>query len=154
MADRSQDPDPPLIVGFDWLLSCTTDFEATLAFVRDVLGLNVFKQGMAQTDTHFARYACAALPSGDVLEVVEPSPAGGQVRGKQILCLRVRNVAEARRELERRGAVFASEMFYDGEGLGWTYLRAPDGSIYQIYGPVADRDDVGSDGPAQWPDTE
>ena len=131
------------------MLSCTTDFDSTLAFLRDVLGLKVFKQGTAQTGMQFARYACAALPSGDVLEVVEPAQNAEQVRGRQILCLTVRNVVEARRELERRGAVCASEMLYDGEGLGWVYVEAPDGNVYQVYGPVADEDSVGSDGSAQ-----
>jgi catechol 2,3-dioxygenase-like lactoylglutathione lyase family enzyme len=130
------------------MLSCTTDFESTLAFVRDVLGMEIFQQGIARTDLQFARYACAAFPSGDVLEVVEPVQAAEHVRGRQVLCLTVRNIEEARRELERRGAVFASDMVYDGEGQGWIYVRAPDGNIYQVYGPVADEDGVGSDGPA------
>jgi catechol 2,3-dioxygenase-like lactoylglutathione lyase family enzyme len=140
VADLSEDSGAPLIIGFDWMLSCTTDFESTLAFVRDVLGLEVFKQGTAQTDRQFARYACAALPSGDVLEVVEPVQAAEHVRGRQILCLKVRNIEEARRELGRRGAAFASDMVYDGEGVGWIYVRAPDGNIYQFYGPVADEE--------------
>lgn len=138
VANLNEASDAPLIIGFDWMLSCTTDFESTIAFVRNVLGMKVLKQGRAQTDVHFARYACAAFPSGQVLEVVEPVPTAEHVRGRQILCLRVRDVLEAKRELERRGAVFASDMLYDSEGLGWIYLRAPDGNVYQVYGSVAD----------------
>lgn len=151
MANPNEDSGAPLIIGFDWLLSCTTDFESTLEFVRDVLGIKVSKQGRAQTDMHFARYAWAALPSGQVLEVVEPVQAAEHLDGKQIVCLSVPDVLAARRELERRGAAFASEMLYDSEGLGWIYVRAPDGNIYQVYGPVADGDGdgAGSDGPAQ-----
>jgi catechol 2,3-dioxygenase-like lactoylglutathione lyase family enzyme len=148
VAELSEDSGaPPLIVGFDWMLSCTTDFESTLAFVRDVLGMKVFKQGIAETDRQFARYACAALPSGDVLEVVEPVQPAVHVRGKQILCLAVRDFLEARRELERRGAVFASDIFHKA-GVGWIYVRAPGGNIYQIYGPFAGEDRAGSSGPA------
>lgn len=143
--DPSEDPDRPLITGFDWMLSCTTDFESTLAFVRDVFGLAIFKQGIAQTDTQFARYAVAVFPSGAVLEVVEPVQAVKHLHGRQILCLTVRNVVDARRELERRGAVFASDIFHDGEGLGWTYVLAPDGNVYQVYGPVTDEDGISSD---------
>jgi hypothetical protein len=84
-----------------------------------------------------------------VIEVVEPAQAAEQVRGRQILCLTVRDIVEARRELERRGAVFASEMLYDGEGLGWVYVQAPDGNVYQIYGPVPDDAGVAPDSPAQ-----
>ena len=126
----------PLVTGFDWMLSCTTDFESTVGFVRDVLGLEIVKQGIARTDTQFARYACAATASGAVLEVVEPGPGAQHLRGRQILCLTVGDVVAARRELERRGAVLASDLFRDGEGLGWFYVGAPDGNIYQVYGPV------------------
>jgi hypothetical protein len=148
VADPSEDSDAPLIIGFDWMLSCTTDFENTLEFMRDVLGVTFFKEGNAQTDLQFARYACAAFPSGDVLEVVEPAHAAEQVRARQILCLKVRNIVEAKRELERRGAVFAGDLIYDGEGLGWIYVRAPDGNVYQIYGPVPDEQGARSDGAA------
>jgi catechol 2,3-dioxygenase-like lactoylglutathione lyase family enzyme len=128
--------DARLVTGFDWMLSCTTEFEATIDFVREVLGLTIARQGTAQTDTHFSRYACATLPSGDTLEIVEPAQSAGQLYGKQILCLPVPHLLQARAEMERRGAVFVSELFDDGTGLGWIYLQAPGGNIYQIYGPV------------------
>ncbi|MGN6792050.1 MAG: VOC family protein [Streptosporangiaceae bacterium] len=128
--------DAKLVTGFDWMLSCTTEFEATIAFVRDVLGLAIDRQGIAQTDTHFSRYACARLPNGGTLEIVEPSPTAGQLSGKQILCLTVPDLSEARAELERRGAVVVSDMFQEGADLGWIYVQAPGGNIYQIYGPV------------------
>jgi hypothetical protein len=120
------------------MLSCTTEFEATVAFVRDVLGLAIAREGIAQTDTHFSRYACANLPSGGTLEIVAPSESAGQLHGKQILCLTVPDLLEAQAEMERRGAVFVSDMFHEGD-LGWIYVQAPGGNIYQIYGPVKDR---------------
>jgi hypothetical protein len=58
------------------------------------------------------------------------------LHGKQILCLAVTDLVQARAELDRRGADFVSEMFEDGTGVGWVYLQAPGGNIYQIYGPV------------------
>jgi len=128
--------DARLVTGFDWLLSCTTEFEATIAFVRDVLGLTIARQGTARTDTHFSRYACATLPSGDTLEIVEPSQSAGPLYGKQILCLQVPDLLQARAEMNSRGAVFVSELFDDGTGVGWIYVQAPAGNIYQIYGPV------------------
>jgi catechol 2,3-dioxygenase-like lactoylglutathione lyase family enzyme len=120
------------------MLSCTTEFEATVAFVRDVLGLAIGREGIAQTDTHFSRYACANLPGGGTLEIVEPSPSAGQLHSKQILCLTVPDLLEARAEMEQRGAEFASGIFHEGD-LGWIYVQAPGGNIYQIYGPVSDR---------------
>jgi hypothetical protein len=124
------------ITGFDWMLSCTTEFEPTVAFAREVLGLPITEQGVAQVDTRFSRYARAALPNGSTLEIVEPAQSAEPLRGRQILCLTVRNILEAKQELERRGAVFASEMIDDGQGLGWIYLQAPGGNVYQVYGPI------------------
>jgi hypothetical protein len=128
--------DDGLVSDFDWMLSCTTNFEATVAFVRDVLGLDIRAQGQARVDKHFTRYACAGLPSGQVLEVVEPSEAGMHMNGKQILCFRSDDVHHARHTLEHRDAVIASDMIYDDEGTAWFYVQACDGNLYQIYGPV------------------
>jgi catechol 2,3-dioxygenase-like lactoylglutathione lyase family enzyme len=128
--------DPRIVGGFDWMISCTTEFEATIAFVQDVLGLTIAKQGPAQTDTHFSRYACVTLPNGGTLEIAEPAQSAGPLQGKQILCLAVPDLVQARADLDRRGAVFVSDMFDDGTGVGWIYLQAPGGNIYQIYGPV------------------
>jgi catechol 2,3-dioxygenase-like lactoylglutathione lyase family enzyme len=125
-----------VITGFDWMLSCTADFDETVGFVRDILGLHIARQGTAQTDTQFARYACAPLPGGGTLEIVEPAESAQAVRGRQILCLTVGDIVAAVRELERRGAVFASGLIDDGEGLGWIYVQAPGGNVYQVYGPL------------------
>jgi catechol 2,3-dioxygenase-like lactoylglutathione lyase family enzyme len=128
--------DARIVSGFDWMISCTTEFEATIAFVRDVLGLTIARQGPAQTDTHFSRYACATLPSGGTLEIAEPSRSAGPLQGKQVLCLAVPDLLQAQVEMQRRGAVFVSELFDDGTGVGWIYVQAPGGNVYQIYGPV------------------
>jgi catechol 2,3-dioxygenase-like lactoylglutathione lyase family enzyme/mannose-6-phosphate isomerase-like protein (cupin superfamily) len=132
----SHEAEAPLVEGFDWMLSCTTEFDSTVAFYRDVLGLQFTKEGTATTDTHFSRYACAVVPEGGTLEVVEPSPASPDLQGKQVLCLRVRDIRAAMAELARRGAIFTSGLFNDGEGLGWVYVQAPGGNVYQIYGPI------------------
>ena len=128
-------PEVGLIRSFDWMLSCTTRFDSTVAFYRDVLGLTLADHGVARVDTHFSRYACAPLPAGGTLEVVEPGPAAQHLRGRQILCLRVEDILAAKTELEGRGALFMSGVFDNGEGLGWTYVRAPGENVYQVYGP-------------------
>ena len=139
MPKQRMEPDAPVVTGFDWMLSCTTEYEATMAFVQDILDLPIARQGIAQTDTHFSRYACATLPSGSTLEIVEPSPSAGQLSGRQILCLTVPDLLRARAQLERRGAVFASDVFTESADLGWMYVQAPGGNIYQIYGPAKGR---------------
>jgi catechol 2,3-dioxygenase-like lactoylglutathione lyase family enzyme len=137
VAGTSRKPGADLIEGFDWMLSCTTEFDSTIAFCRDVLGLEFSRQGVARTDTHFSRYACAVLPDGGTLEVVEPNPRAPGLAGKQVLCLRVRDLLAAMEELQRRRATFASSLFDNGDGLGWIYVQAPGDNVYQIYGPIA-----------------
>jgi catechol 2,3-dioxygenase-like lactoylglutathione lyase family enzyme len=134
----------PLIEGYDWMLTCTTEFDSTVAFYRDVLGLEFAQQGVARTDTHFSRYAYAVLPDGGTLEIVEPNPGAPQLQGKQILCLKVRDILAAKEELERRQATIASVLFDNGEGLGWIYVRAPGDNVYQIYGPILNEADGNS----------
>jgi catechol 2,3-dioxygenase-like lactoylglutathione lyase family enzyme len=130
------DAGPALVTGFDWLLSCSVHFGETVAFIEEVLGLVVAERGDARFDPNFSRYAFARLPSGATLEVVEPAPAGERLRGRQILCLTVPDFRETRRELERRGAVFGSDVVSNDAGLAWIYVRAPGDVTYQIYGPV------------------
>jgi len=122
------------------MLSCTAEFDATVTFYRDVLGLAVAEPDVATVDTHFSRYACAVLPTGGTLEVVEPAPAAGRLHGQQILCFKVDDLLATRDELERRGATFASDVFDNGAGLGWTYVQAPGANIYQVYGPLRTSD--------------
>jgi catechol 2,3-dioxygenase-like lactoylglutathione lyase family enzyme len=126
-----------LVVGLDWVLNCTTKFDATVEFYRDVLGLELTAQGVATVDTQFSRYAYVRLPDGSTLEIVEPNDAGAHLHGKQIPCLRVEDLLRARDELTLRGATIISRLFDDGAGRGWLYVQAPGGSVYQFYGPVA-----------------
>jgi catechol 2,3-dioxygenase-like lactoylglutathione lyase family enzyme len=130
-----EDRGSPFVRDFDWLLSCTVEFDATVSFLRDVLGLGVVEQGVPSIDTHFTRYACASLPSGKTLEVVEPAPSAAHLSGRQILCLKVRDLRDAIRDLQHRGASFASDVIDDGEGTGWFYVHAPGGNVFQVYGP-------------------
>jgi catechol 2,3-dioxygenase-like lactoylglutathione lyase family enzyme len=133
------------VIGFDWMLSCTTAFDQTVAFYRDILGLDVTEPRPARVDSNFARYACAVLPDGGTLEIVEPRPGENALRGRQILCLRVPAIHPALRDLEARGAHLVSGPFDNGEGLAWVYVRAPDGNVYQIYGDVQGREpDLGT----------
>jgi catechol 2,3-dioxygenase-like lactoylglutathione lyase family enzyme len=139
------DNDGP-IHDFDWLLSCTTDFDMGVAFVRDVLGMEITAQGDARVDKHFSRYACARLADGRTLEIVEPSEAGRHLRGKQILCFKTHDAVQARLTLEQRGAQVISAMIHDGQGTGWFYVQGPDGNVYQIYGPAVENADQSDPG--------
>src|SRR5262245_11670913 len=105
------------------MLSCTVEFDSTVAFYRDVLGLTVTQPRPAMVDSNFSRYAVAVLPDGGTLEIVEPTPASC-LQGRQILCLRVADIRPAMRDLQARGARIVSGLFDNGEGLGWVYIQA------------------------------
>ena len=51
-----------------------------------------------------------------------------------IVSFTVDDVAQSRRELERRQVAFVTPIFRTKEGWGWTYFRAPDGHVYQLQG--------------------
>lgn len=119
--------------GLNWVITCTTDFEQTVAFFRDVMGLEVTAEGVPVTDIQFTRYAQITLSTG-VLEIVEPAPEVQQLYAGPIVSFTVDDVCRARRELEDRQIVFVAPIFGTKDGWGWTYFRAPDGNIYQLQG--------------------
>jgi predicted enzyme related to lactoylglutathione lyase len=120
--------------GINWVITCTTNFEQTVAFFRDVMGLVVTAEGIPVTDIQFTRYAQITLPTGGVLEIVEPTAEVQQLYTAPIASFTVDDVRQARRELEDRQIVFVAPIFSTKDGWGWTYFRAPDGNIYQLQG--------------------
>jgi catechol 2,3-dioxygenase-like lactoylglutathione lyase family enzyme len=123
--------------GINWAISCTSQFEQTVAFFRDILGLTLTAEGAPVTDTQFTRYAQFTLPIGGVLEIVEPSAAVQQLYTAPIVSFTVDDLTQARAELERCQIVFVAPIFRTDDGWGWTYFRAPDGAIYQLQGRFA-----------------
>jgi hypothetical protein len=116
--------------GVDWILICTDEFDQMVSFYRDVLRLPIAEQGTPVIDRQFTRYALVRMP--DVtLEIVE-SPNG--LKGP-VVCLTVDDVAQARAEMRARRLEVITPVLSDGQGWGWTYVRSPDGTVYQIQGP-------------------
>jgi hypothetical protein len=121
--------------GIRWIVTCTPNFDETVAFFCNVMGLGVTEQGVPVTDTQFTRYAQITMPNGVVLEIVEPGENVRQLYKAPIVSITVDDVAQARRELEGRKIEFLTPIFDTKNGVGWTYFRAPDGNVYQIQGP-------------------
>jgi hypothetical protein len=122
----------------DWILFSTSHFDEQLAYLRDVLGLPIERQGRAVVDHHFQRYALFTQPDGATLEVVEPAPEYDDFQNVTIVCFTVDDLAAGLAELAARQQTPISPMIADGSGWGWTYLRLPDGGIYQLQGRVAE----------------
>ena len=120
--------------GISWVISCTSNFEQTVAFFRNVMGLAITDEGVPVTDTQFTRYAQIKMSNGVVLEIVEPDERVRQLYDAPIVSFTVDDVAQARRELEGIQVEFVAPIFSTKEGWGWTYFRAPDGNVYQIQG--------------------
>jgi catechol 2,3-dioxygenase-like lactoylglutathione lyase family enzyme len=120
--------------GIHWVMSCTREFEQTVAFFRDSMGLRLVKEGVPVTDTQFARYALLRLADGATLEVVEPADeAVAALYAAPIITFKVDDLVQARRELSANGAEFLTPIFRAQEHMAWTYFRAPDGHVYQIW---------------------
>jgi catechol 2,3-dioxygenase-like lactoylglutathione lyase family enzyme len=122
--------------GINWVLSATPEFDRTVAFFRDMIGLRVDEEGVPVTDTQFTRYAQLVLPEGGRLEIVEPAERVQELYRGVILSLTVDDILQARRELEGKGVEFVAPLVRTDDNTGWTYFRAPDGYVYQLQGPI------------------
>lgn len=118
-----------------WIMLCTSEFDANLAFFRDVMGLPIQDEGIPTVDVQFTRYCQFRLPDGTVLELAEPAEAYRQLYRGLVLSIPVESLAQAREQLETQGMEFFAPVFYDGAGCAWTYFRAPDGHVYQLQEP-------------------
>ena len=128
-----------LTEGINWILAPTRNFDESVAFFRDMMGIQVVEEGVPVIDTQFSRYAQIRMPNGVVLEVVEPKESVAHLYDAPVVSITVDDVAQARRELESRQIVFETPIFDTREGWGWTYFRAPDGAVYQIQGPYGEK---------------
>src|SRR2546428_12975159 len=86
--------------GIEWIITCTTTFDATVAFFCNVMGLAVTEKGVPVTDTQFTRYAQITMPNGAVLEIVEPGETVRQLYKAPIVSITADDAAQPRRELE------------------------------------------------------
>jgi catechol 2,3-dioxygenase-like lactoylglutathione lyase family enzyme len=132
-----------VIEGSHWIITCTPAFERTVAFFRDSVGLSLAEEGVPVTDTQFTRFALLHLPAGGMLEIVEPADeAIGRLYAAPVVCFKVADLAQARRELTGAGVEFVSPLFTAPDRMRWIYFRAPDGHVYQLWsappGPVRD----------------
>jgi len=136
--------------GVNWVISWTPNFEQTVTFFRDVLGLPITAEGVPVTATQFARYAPFTLLIGGVLESVEPTADVRQRYTAPIVSFTVDDVAQARQQLEERQVIFVAPIVRTSDGWGWTYFRAPDGNGYQLQGRYACRSRCTDDRSRLW----
>lgn len=112
------------VMGFGWLATRTPAFDDMVAFAVERLGL--------QPSSRTPEAASFSLPNGDTFEVYRSEDAGGghPVEGA-IGAFLVDDAAEAHAELRQAG-IEVLPLRVEG-AFKWCYVRAPDGSFYELY---------------------
>jgi len=63
-----------VIRGIKWVGICTADWNQTISFYRDILGLTLRSDGTRPTEGGEARWAEMATSNGDFIEVFDENP--------------------------------------------------------------------------------
>jgi len=116
----------------DFITVPVTDLERSVAWYRDTLGLPQTGEG------GFPEFK---LGDNAFLYLMDPAAAGRRFEGPHTaeIALRVADVAEARRALERRGVVFDGDTLDTGV-CHMAFFRDPDGNalmLHRRYAPHA-----------------
>jgi catechol 2,3-dioxygenase-like lactoylglutathione lyase family enzyme len=115
--------------GLVWLGTRTRNFDDTVRFFGDTLGL---RKSHEEPD-----FTVFRLPNGDTVEVFGPGDTGhehfdsGPVAG-----FLVDDVREARADLEAAGISFLSPVEESDDGAAWSHFRGPDGNVYEVITPA------------------
>jgi catechol 2,3-dioxygenase-like lactoylglutathione lyase family enzyme len=121
----------PFVTGVDFVAVPSTNYEASAAFYRDVLGLPFVKQ--------WGKMPAGEFQAGNLTLAVMQSDAFGQEfrRGNTPIALQVDDVAAARSRLEEQGIGFAMDTIDSGV-CHMAYFSDPDGNpliLHHRYAP-------------------
>jgi catechol 2,3-dioxygenase-like lactoylglutathione lyase family enzyme len=118
--------------GLVWLGTRTRNFDETVGFFGDVLGLRAVHE---EPD-----FTVFKLPNGDSVEVFGPGEREhehfdtGPVAG-----FLVNDVSEARADLEAAGISFIGPVHGAEDGGSWSHFTGPDGNVYEITTPAPEQ---------------
>jgi catechol 2,3-dioxygenase-like lactoylglutathione lyase family enzyme len=101
----------------------TTEYAATLAFFRDVMGLAV--------DSSEPDFAVLEVPGGATVEIFGPSSPYNRHLTHPVAGFRVDSVAGAVAELQAAGVEIVLPVQHGG-ARSWVHFRAPDGFVYEL----------------------
>ncbi len=111
------------VKGFSWVGVGTDDYETSLRFFTQVLGLTVEASG--------DRQAILRVAPGQQLEIFGAAGRGKDLNTPPTIAFEVDDVAEAARALVAGGAELIGEMG-SWNGHEWQYFRTPDGHLFEI----------------------
>jgi catechol 2,3-dioxygenase-like lactoylglutathione lyase family enzyme len=113
-----------------WLGIQTDEYEATVRFFRNAMGLRVEFEEAGTTEL--------SLPSGDRIQVFGPGSHYYSFFGKEahgpVALFEVDDVRQARLELEQEGIETIGPLESDAS-WEWVSFRAPDGNLYELASP-------------------
>ena len=111
------------VKGFSWVGVGTDDYEMSLRFFTQVLGLTVEESGDGQ--------AILRVAPGQQLEIFGRDGRGKDLNTPPTIAFAVDDVAEAARELVAGGAELIGDMG-SWNGHEWQYFRTPDGHLFEV----------------------
>ena len=111
------------VLSLVWVGTRTTEYTATVAFFRDVLGLGVHA---SETDV-----AVLDVPDGATVEVFGPGSRYNQHLTHPVAGFLVADLESAVEELQAAGAEIVLPVQH-GEPRSWVHFRAPDGFVYEL----------------------
>lgn len=106
-----------------WVGTRTSNYDATVSFFREVLGLEVRH---AEQD-----FAVLAVADGSTVEVFGPATAFNQHLESPAVGFLVDDLGQAVGELQQAGAEIVLPV-QQGENRAWLHFRAPDGFVYEL----------------------
>jgi catechol 2,3-dioxygenase-like lactoylglutathione lyase family enzyme len=116
------------VLSLAWVGTRTTEYAATVAFFKDVLGL-----GVHSTETDFT---VLEVPDGSTVEIFGPASEFNRHFTHPVAGFVVADLDEAVAELEAAGIEIVLPI-QDGEPRSWMHFRAPDGFVYELAGERA-----------------
>ena len=111
------------IIRLSWVGTRTVQFDASVAFFRDVLQLAVLSDP--------GDFTVFAVPDGSTVEVFGPKSSYNEHLTAPTVGFQVDNLAAADEELRTAGIEIVLPIT-GGEDRVWLHFRAPDGHVYEL----------------------
>jgi catechol 2,3-dioxygenase-like lactoylglutathione lyase family enzyme len=111
------------VLSVAWVGTRTTEYTATLAFFRDVLGL-----GVRASETDFA---VLDVPDGATVEIFGPASPYNRHLTHPVAGFLVDSLEDAFAELQAAGVEIVLPV-HGGGTRSWMHFRAPDGYVYEL----------------------
>ena len=112
-----------MIKGFSWVGVGTDDYQRTLSFFTETLGLTVEVEGDQQ--------AMLRVAPGQHLEIFGKDGRGKTLNAVPTIAFEVDDVILAADALRAGGAEIVGDIG-EWEGHQWLYFRTPDGHLFEV----------------------